>query len=64
MGKARYPVSSRSSTEMYDHIKTYWVTIPMAMVQQMAIEGGDVLEFVFVTEGEDSFMKVRFAKDD
>lgn len=47
-----------------DYPSSLFVTVPAKIVSQMPLKAGDILEFVYVTEGPDSFIKVRRARED
>ena len=66
MGKSRYGkrypraiVQSRK-----DHPSTLYATIPQRIVQAMNLNEGDVVEWVFVTEGFDKYVKMRVVRED
>jgi len=59
MGKPCYDHYPRSIVQSrHDHPATLIVTIPKKIVQAMQLEQGELVEFVTVTEGESSYLKL------
>jgi hypothetical protein len=60
MGKIKFPRQHPRSIvqKRQDHPSSLSVSIPKRVVQATAWKAGDILEFVFVTEGYESFVKV------
>ena len=42
-----------------DYPSSLFATIPAKIVKQWTLKPGDVLEFVFITEGSESYIKIR-----
>ncbi|HKZ61720.1 MAG TPA: AbrB/MazE/SpoVT family DNA-binding domain-containing protein [Nitrososphaera sp.] len=60
MGKPHYNHYPRSIIQSRkDHPSTLTVTVPKKIVQAMLLKQGDIVEFVTVTEGLESYCKVR-----
>ncbi len=64
MGKVRHSHYPRSVVQKRsNHPSTLQTTVPKQIVSQWQLKPGEILEFVFVTEGFDSFVKVRKVRD-
>jgi hypothetical protein len=60
MGKPRYQKYPRAIVQSRpDPPSTLTVTIPKAIVRQMPLKAGEILEFMLVTEGYHSSAKIR-----
>ena len=63
MGKARYFKHPRailqSRRSKYSRQDTFMITIPRKAIERTGWQAGDIIEFVPVLEGLDSYVKIR-----
>lgn len=60
MSKIKFAKHSRSIVRRrHNHPSSLFATVPAKIVNQWSLKAGDILGFVFVTEGFESYVKVR-----
>jgi len=61
MSKMKFPRQHPRSIiqKRYNHPTSLFVSVPKRIVNQWQLKAGNIVEFVFVTEGDLSFVRIK-----